>query len=72
MAIEVGSSFPVGSILDDAILYAADNGAQIIQMSLSVGESSAINDALDYAYGTKDVFIDCAAGNNGGSVPAVG
>ncbi|MCP3978265.1 MAG: S8 family serine peptidase [bacterium] len=68
MAIAVGESGPNGGILDDAIIYAADNGAAVITMSLSVGESTAINDALEYAYATKDVFIDCAAGNNGSSV----
>jgi subtilisin family serine protease len=68
MAVAVGESGPIGGILDDSIIYAADNGAQIITMSLSVGSSAAINDALDYAYNTKDVFIDCAAGNNGPSV----
>jgi hypothetical protein len=68
MAIEVGEFSPQGSILDDSILYAADNGAAVIQMSLSVSETSAINDALAYAYGERDVFIDCAAGNNGSSV----
>jgi subtilisin family serine protease len=68
MPLKVGTAGPIGSVLDDAILYAADNGAQIITMSLSVGSSAAINDALDYAYNTKGVFIDCASGNNGFSV----
>ena len=68
MTVQVGNAGPVGSIIDDSILYAADNGAQIITMSLTVGETSAINDALDYALDVKDVFIDCASGNNGGSV----
>ncbi len=68
MALGVGESGPIGSVLDDAIIYAADNGATVITMSLSVGSSTAISDALNYAYNTKDVFIDCAAGNNGSSV----
>ncbi len=73
MAVAVGEFGPVGGIIDDAVIYAADNGAQVITLSLSVGSSTAINDALDYAYNTRDVFIDCAAGNGGGSVgyPAV-
>jgi subtilisin family serine protease len=66
MPVKVGTSGPNGSILDDAIIYAADNGAKIITMSLTVGSSAAINDALDYAYNTKGVFIDCASGNSGG------
>ena len=68
MALAVGESAPIGSILDDALIYAADNGADVVTMSLVVGETSAINDALDYAYNTKDVFIDCAAGNGPSSV----
>ncbi len=68
MALGVGESGPIGSVLDDAIIYAADQGAQVITMSLTVGSSTAISDALNYAYNTRDVFIDCAAGNNGSSV----
>ena len=73
MAVAVGEFGPVSGIIDDAVIYAADNGAQVITLSLSVGSSTALNDALDYAYNTRDVFIDCAAGNGGGSVgyPAV-
>ncbi len=67
MIVKVGTAGPLGSILDDAIIYAADNGADIITMSLSVGQTTAINDALDYAYNTKGVFIDCASGNGYGS-----
>ncbi|MDG2149694.1 MAG: S8 family serine peptidase [Planctomycetota bacterium] len=68
MPLNVGSSFPIGSVLDDAILYAADNGAKVITLSLSVGTSSAIDAAVDYAVDVKGVFVDCASGNNGPSV----
>ncbi len=68
MALGVGDNAPNGSILDDAIIYAADNGARVITMSLSVGSSAAIDAALNYAYNTKGVFIDNAAGNSGGAV----
>lgn len=61
----VGSFAPNGAVLDDAILYAADNGARVITMSLSVGTSSAIDAALDYAWNTQGVFVDNASGNNG-------
>lgn len=64
MALGVGDFGPDGSILDDAILYAVDNGATVITMSLSVGQSAAIDAALQFAYEQHDVFIDCAAGNN--------
>ena len=66
--IGVGDNFPDGSILDDAIIYSADMGCQVITLSLTVGSSSAIDAALDYAYNTVGAFIDCAAGNGGGSV----
>ncbi|NNM25838.1 MAG: S8 family serine peptidase, partial [Phycisphaerales bacterium] len=68
LIVEVGSSFPVGSIMDDAVLYAADNGAHGITLSLTVGSSSALDDALDEAYDVQDVFINNASGNNGSSV----
>ncbi len=66
MTLGIGVSYPVGSVMDDAILYAADNGARIITMSLTVGESSAINDALIEAF-AAGVLIDCASGNNNGA-----
>lgn len=68
MILGVGDSGPMGSILDDAIIYAADNGGAVITMSLTVGQSNAIDNALDYAWDTVGVFTDCAAGNSGGSV----
>jgi len=68
MAVGVGDTVPNGSILDDAIIYAADNGVRIISMSLSVASSTAIDAAINYAYNTVGVFIDCAAGNSGGPV----
>jgi len=68
MCLGVGDFGPDGSILDDAILYAADMGAKVITMSLTVGQSSAIDNALVYAWDSAGVFTDCAAGNSGGSV----
>ena len=64
----VGNAAPDGSILDDAIIYAADNGARVIALSLTVGSSTAINDALEYAYDTMGVFIANASGNGSGAV----
>ncbi|WP_108804426.1 S8 family peptidase [Aquimarina sp. Aq107] len=60
----VGDFAPNASILDDAIIYAMDNGADIIQLSLTVGSSPAIDTALQDAY-NAGVFIVCAAGNSG-------
>jgi len=68
MPLGVGDASPSGAILDDAIIYAADNGARIITMSLNVGQSGAIDAALSYAHATKGVFIDCASGNTSSSV----
>lgn len=49
----------------DAVYYAADNGADIINMSLGGGGySAAFQDAINYAYG-KGVAVVAAAGNNG-------
>ncbi|MFT5155256.1 MAG: serine protease, partial [Planctomycetota bacterium] len=67
MPVPVGSSFPDGSILDDAILYAADEGARIITLSLSVGPSAAIDAAVTSATIGSGVWINNASGNSGGS-----
>lgn len=68
MAVAVGEGGPITSIIDDAILYAVNNGARVITFSLTVGSTQATNDALQFAYVTNDVFIDCASGNGGSSV----
>lgn len=68
MPLAVGAAAPNGSVLDDAIIYAADNGARIISLSLSVSESIAINEAIEYATNVKGCLVICAAGNNGSSV----
>ncbi len=68
MALGVGDEVENGDVIDEAVLYAADNGAHVITFALSTGETQAINDALNYAYAVKDVFIDSAAGNGGSEV----
>jgi len=59
---------PTGCWSDDiaaAIRYAADQGANIISMSLGGNsESSLVKDAIDYAV-SKDVLVIAAAGNDG-------
>lgn len=51
------------SILDDAIIYAVNSGVRIIQLSLSVLKTDAIEKAIDYAK-QKNVLIICASGND--------
>ncbi len=67
MICGVGASAPNGAVLDDAILYAAANGARVVQLSLSVGSSEAIDAAISEAYFNHGVLIINAAGNSGAS-----
>ncbi len=67
MIAGVGDSFPNGAAIDDAVLYAADNGAQVVQLSLTVGSSAAINDAFQMAVNDFNMVIVCASGNAGSS-----
>ncbi len=54
-----------------AIRYAADNGAEIISMSLgSNSESSLIRDAVSYATGVG-VMVVAAAGNDGSALGSI-
>lgn len=66
MIAGVGNNSPNGAVLDDAILYAAENGARVIQLSLSVGQSSAIDAALQMAFEDFGLLIVCSSGNGGG------
>lgn len=51
--------------ISQAIVFAADNGAKVINISLGgVAESSLVTDAVTYAWG-KGLVIVAAAGNNG-------
>lgn len=75
MPLKVLSASGAGDISDiaEAIRYAADNGADIINMSLGGGgENKVMKDAIDYAH-SKGVVIIAAAGNsnqNAASYPA--
>lgn len=65
MPVKVLSRRGVGSYTDiaDGIYFAADNGADIINMSLGgAGDSTTLRDAVAYAY-NQGVTIICAAGN---------
>ena len=75
MPLKVLSAQGGGTTADiaEAIRFAADNGADVINMSLGGGgKSQLMQDAIDYAY-NKGVFIIAAAGNagqNAASYPA--
>ncbi|REJ76787.1 MAG: hypothetical protein DWQ36_24650 [Acidobacteria bacterium] len=64
MIAGVGDLAPNGSVIDDAILYAAENGARIVQLSLTVGFSAAIEAAVEMAHDTYGLVIVCASGND--------
>ncbi|MDH6055450.1 S8 family peptidase [Umezakia ovalisporum] len=75
MPLKVLSEYGGGTVADiaEAIKFAADNGADVINMSLGGdGESQLMKEAIDYAH-KKGVTIVAAAGNenhNGASYPA--
>ena len=75
MPLKVLSAYGGGTIADiaEAIKFAADNGADVINMSLGGGgESQLMKDAINYAH-SKGVVIIAAAGNeneNAASYPA--
>ncbi|MBD2437707.1 S8 family peptidase [Nostoc sp. FACHB-110] len=75
MPLKVLNEYGGGTVADiaEAIKFAADKGADVINMSLGGGgESQLMKDAVDYAH-RKGVVIIAAAGNesaNGASYPA--
>ena len=68
LLVNVGNFAPSSAVLDDALVYAADEGVDVITLSLAVGSNSSVTAALAYAVGERDVFVDCAAGNFGSAV----
>ncbi len=70
MAVRAGLSLGGGSRMQDddsaaAIVYAADNGASIINMSWGSSQHSfVIQDAIDYAYARGVVLIGAAGNSN--------
>ena len=75
MPLKVLSAQGGGTVADiaEAIRFAADNGADIVNMSLGgAGESKLLQEAIDYAH-QKGVVLIAAAGNanqNSASYPA--
>lgn len=67
MPLRVLNKYGYGNIADiaEAVVFAADHGAHVINMSLGGGgESQLMREAIEYAY-KKGVTIICAAGNEG-------
>lgn len=74
MPLKVLSRTGSGSLADvaAAILYAADNGAKVINMSLGGPyPAKVLEDAVNYAH-SKGVIVVCAAGNSGPREDTVG
>jgi len=69
MPIKVLNSRGWGTMTNvaEGIRFAADNGAQVINMSLGGGGSSILEDAVNHAL-SKGVVVVAAAGNSGRSV----
>lgn len=66
MILKIGTTFSINSVnVVDAITYAMENGADIIQMSFGIAYSVAIEEAMEIAYNDYGVFLDCSAGNDG-------
>lgn len=53
-----------GTVIDDAILWAANNRAKVINMSLGCDETAANNSAISYAYNKKGCVLIAATGND--------
>lgn len=68
MPVRVIGATGTGFVSDIArgIIYAADNGAKVINLSLGGSGSDTLQRAVDYAWG-KGAFLTCAAGNAGTS-----
>ena len=52
------------SAVDDAIIYAVDMGARIINMSFTIDSTSCIESAIQYAV-NNNVILIASSGNNG-------
>lgn len=54
----------------NGVYFAADNGADVLSMSLGGGGfNQAFQDAINYAHNTKGAIVVAAAGNDGVSTP---
>ncbi|HEX5692735.1 MAG TPA: S8 family peptidase, partial [Roseiflexaceae bacterium] len=71
MAVRVLDNNGSGTLANVAngIIYAADRGAKVINLSLGGSGSTTLQNAVDYAW-SKGVFLACAAGNSNTSSTA--
>lgn len=61
--------FALASQISAAIVYAAENGAKIINLSIGGSEpSQSLSDAIDYAHSLGSIVV-AAAGNNNSDAP---
>ena len=67
VADDVGRS--EASVVARGIIWAADHGAKVINISLSMRASPDLEEAINYAW-SQGAIIIAAAGNKGGSEPA--
>jgi len=65
MVLRMGNTQPVTSYTAQAIEYAADNGARVINVSSSLDDLQVLREAVDFAVDTCGVVIVASVGNNG-------
>jgi hypothetical protein len=64
-----GNAYILSSWISDAVMYAARNGAQVINLSLVDNNwPDAVKDAIDFAY-TQGAVVVAAAGNHDAGFP---
>ncbi len=73
MILKNGNGSFSETVIINAIKYAADNGAKVINMSLgfsNVPSSTAMQNAVNYAY-NKNVLVIASMGNNNTATPQI-
>lgn len=65
LTLNIGQYVPNSLAVADAILYAGASGCKVINLSISIGYSPAIFDAIDYAYNFYGAIIVVSSGNSG-------
>lgn len=67
MILGSGEFSPSSAVLDDAILYAVQNGADVIQISLGVAQTAAVDNAIQTAI-NNGIPVVCASLNDNAGV----